>query len=69
MKKGFLLFKGWCHMTEHVQTTLAQIGNRSDEITGTVILPFISLLRTGTKESGNPQDLITFAQKIRQDSL
>lgn len=39
MKKGFLLFKGWCHMTEHVQTTLAQIGNRSDEITGTVNPP------------------------------
>lgn len=26
-------------MTEHVQTTLAQIGNRSDEITGTVNPP------------------------------
>ncbi|MFB8734103.1 hypothetical protein ACEQPO_09600 [Bacillus sp. SL00103] len=39
MKSDFYL--GWCQMTEHVETTLAQIGNRSEEATGTVSPPFI----------------------------
>ncbi|KDE32445.1 cystathionine gamma-synthase [Bacillus altitudinis 41KF2b] len=37
MKLDFYL--GWCQMTEHVETKLAQIGNRSEEVTGTVSPP------------------------------
>ncbi len=50
-------------MTEHVQTTLAQIGNRSDEITGTVNPPVYFSSAYRHKGIGNPQGLITFAQK------
>lgn len=55
-------------MTEHVETKLAQIGNRSEEVTGTVSPPVYLSTAYRHRGIGNLQDLITFERKTQQDS-
>lgn len=54
-------------MSERIETTLAQIGNRSENITGTVNPPSTFQQPTDIMESGNQQGLITSGRGIRRE--